>query len=152
MFVCAVFFSLLFFVTFVFFFSFCLIFLLVDGVHCDTIQVKGRLQPNVNHLIVKLLRLSATKEDADLQRNASSSNNNNTTGGEESFTGMIAHLKIWRSVLTEQQLRYFFLRQFISCVVRFCDQSYVMLLRKRESGERRERQRVSSERERERGV
>jgi hypothetical protein len=76
---------------------------LLDGVHSDTIQVKGRLQPNVNHLIVKLLRLSATKEDDVQNRNANPIPNSNS---EESFTGMIAHLKIWRSVLTEQQLKY----------------------------------------------
>jgi len=77
-----------------------------DGVHCDTIQVKGRLQPNVNHLIVKLLRLSATKDDEVQNRNnTTNANPNPNNNSEESFTGMIAHLKIWRSVLTEQQLK-----------------------------------------------
>jgi len=77
-------------------------FVMKDGVHSDTIQVKGRLQPNVNHLIVKLLKLSATKDDEVQNRNTNVNPNSNS---EESFTGMIAHLKIWRSVLTEQQLK-----------------------------------------------
>jgi len=51
---------------------------------------------------VKLLRLSATKDDDQVQNRNNANNNSNS---EESFTGMIAHLKIWRSVLTEQQLR-----------------------------------------------
>jgi hypothetical protein len=78
-------------------------FVMKDGVHCDTIQVKGRLTPNVNHLIVKLLRLSATKDDDQVRTNNASGSSSG--GSEDSFTGMIAHLKIWRSVLTEQQLR-----------------------------------------------
>lgn len=78
-------------------------FVMKDGVHSDTIQVKGRLQPNVNHLIVKLLRLSATKDDEVQNRNNVHLNLNSNS--EESFTGMIAHLKIWRSVLSEQQLK-----------------------------------------------
>jgi len=59
--------------------------------------VKGKLTPNVNHLIIKLLRLSATKEEEGAH----------PMGGEESnsFTAMIAHLKIWRAVLTEQQIK-----------------------------------------------
>eukprot|EP01111_Echinosteliopsis_oligospora_P018272 TRINITY_DN8270_c0_g1_i1.p1 TRINITY_DN8270_c0_g1~~TRINITY_DN8270_c0_g1_i1.p1 ORF type:complete len:460 (+),score=97.23 TRINITY_DN8270_c0_g1_i1:147-1526(+) len=73
-----------------------------DGVHSDTIQVKGRLQPNVNHLIVKLLKLSATKEDDHPPPHPQGSHHNH---GDDSFTGMIAHLKIWNCVLTEHQLK-----------------------------------------------
>jgi len=68
-----------------------------DGAAVDIIPVKGKLTPNVNHLIIKLLRLSATKEeDASHPIGAEESN---------SFTAMIAHLRIWKAVLSEQQIK-----------------------------------------------
>jgi len=78
-----------------------------DGVQTDIIQVKGRLLPNVNHLIVKLLRLSAAKEDEPnaQQQGGTAHPPPPRSGAEDSFTGMVAHLKIWKSVLTEQQLK-----------------------------------------------
>lgn len=66
-----------------------------DGIALETIPVKGKLAPNVNHLIIKLLRLSASKED----------DNPNNAGEESSFTGMISNLKIWKTVLTDTQIK-----------------------------------------------
>jgi hypothetical protein len=66
-----------------------------DGNTLETIPVKGKLAPNVNHLIIKLLRLSASKED----------DNPNTVCEDSSFTGMISNLKIWKTVLTEAQIK-----------------------------------------------
>jgi len=58
--------------------------------------VKGKLAPNVNHLIIKLLRLSASKEDDA---------NPNSACEDSSFTGMISNLKIWKTVLNESQIK-----------------------------------------------
>jgi len=73
-----------------------------DGVNVEAMVIKGKLALNVNHLIVKLLRLSANKDDEVIA--------SPNTGEENSFAGMIAHLKIWRAVLSDNQIRQQLLR------------------------------------------
>jgi hypothetical protein len=63
-----------------------------DGTFTMPLAVQGQLEANGKNLAIRIMEHSADEDDPNQD-------------GQDRFTGMISHLKIWKAVLTESQMR-----------------------------------------------
>lgn len=63
-----------------------------DGVPAISLPVQGQLEANGKNLAIRIMEHSTDEDDP-------------TQDTQDHFAGMISHLKIWKSVLSEQEIR-----------------------------------------------